>query len=324
MKKIEEEVFSFGGFEVAVAMCIGAYVPEKSNEPAEEMIRKAEVALFKAKSAGKSRLVFYDRAMGEEIKRKLLLSAEMRKSMKANEFFIHYQPIFDISNGKITEVEALLRWESSTLGSILPAEFIPVAEENGLIDEIGYYVMKSVFKQVKQWKNEGMRIEVAINISPVQLLNKNFISRFRQLIRKYDIDYKQIKFEITETQILMDEERIVKFLGRMLKLGLDISLDDFGVGFSSIKNMVLFPISEIKIDKYFVDKLLHDEKTEIITESIIHAAKKAKYKLIAEGVETQEQFDKLKDMGFDKIQGYYISKPMPSEDITNFIRSFQI
>jgi EAL domain-containing protein (putative c-di-GMP-specific phosphodiesterase class I) len=110
----------------------------------------------------------------------------------------------------------------------------------------------------------------------------------------------------------------------MLKLGLDISLDDFGVGFSSIKNMVLFPISEIKIDKYFVDKLLHDEKTEIITESIIHAAKKAKYKLIAEGVETQEQFDKLKDMGFDKIQGYYISKPMPSEDITNFIRSFQI
>ncbi|MDK2811771.1 MAG: hypothetical protein PWR27_2480 [Petroclostridium sp.] len=318
IKKFETTAFSIGGQEVSVTISIGAYIPEKRNEPAEDMIRKADIALFKAKSNGKSQLAFYDKPMDDEIKRKLLLTSEMRKSMNEKEFSVHYQPIFDISRGKATEAEALLRWESRSLGSVSPAEFVPVAEENGLISGIGYFVMESVFRQLKLWEKEGMEIKVAINISPVQLLNRSFISKFKELVRKFDIDYRKIKFEITETQILTDKGGIVKFLGRMLKTGLDISLDDFGVGFSSIKNMILFPISEIKIDKSFTDKLLHDEKTEVIVESIIHAAKKSGYKVTAEGVETKRQFEKLRHMGCDKIQGYYISKPMPPEGIMAF------
>ncbi|TDT50275.1 putative bifunctional diguanylate cyclase/phosphodiesterase [Fonticella tunisiensis] len=324
IKKLETMAFYVEGQEVLLTISIGAYIPEKRNEPAENMIRKADIALFKAKRNGKSQLAFYDKPMDDEIKRKLLLTSEMRKSMNEKEFSVHYQPIFNISMGKVTEAEALLRWESRTLGSVSPAEFVPVAEENGLISGISYFVMESVFKQLKLWEKEGIEIKVAINISPVQLLNRGFISSFKELVRKFDIDYRKIKFEITETQILTDEGGIVKFLGRMLKTGLDISLDDFGVGFSSIKNMILFPISEIKIDKSFTDKLLHDEKAEAIVESVIHAAKKLGYKVTAEGVETKRQFEKLKYMGCDKIQGYYISKPMPPEGIIAFIRSLEL
>ncbi len=322
VKKFETASFSVGGQEVSITISMGVYIPKKLDELTEDLIRKADIALFKAKSNGKSQLAFYDELMDDEIKRKILLNSEMRKSINEKEFYVHYQPIFDISKGRATEVEALLRWESRTIGSIFPAEFIPVAEGSGLIKAIGDFVMESVFRQLKLWEKEGMEIKVAINISPVQLLNKAFISKFKELVRKFNIDYKKIKFEITETQILTDKGEIVKFLYRMLKSGLDISLDDFGTGFSSIKNMILFPISEIKIDKSFSDKLLYDEKTEAIIESIIYAAKKSGYKVTAEGVETQTQFEKLRGMGCDKIQGYYIGKPMSPEQITDFIRSF--
>jgi EAL domain-containing protein (putative c-di-GMP-specific phosphodiesterase class I) len=167
-----------------------------------------------------------------------------------------------------------------------------------------------------------MEIKVAINVSPVQLTNKGFMSKFKELVRKFNIDYRKIKFEITETQILTDKGDIVEFLDRMLKTGLDISLDDFGTGFSSIKNMILFPISEIKIDKSFSDKILYDKKAEAIVESIIYAAKKSGYKVTAEGIETQTQFEKIRSMGCDKIQGYYIGKPMSPERIIDFMRSF--
>lgn len=324
VKKFETESFSVGEQEVSVTISMGVYIPKKLDELAEDLIRKADIALFKAKSNGKSQLAFYDKSMDDEIKRKILLTSEMRKSINEKEFYVHYQPIFDISKGRVTEAEALLRWKSRTIGSISPDEFISVAEGSGLINAIGDFVMESVFRQLKLWEKEGMEIKVAINISPVQLINKRFISKFKELVRKFNIDYKKIKFEITETQILTDKGEIVKFLDRMLKTGLDISLDDFGTGFSSIKNMILFPISEIKIDKSFSDKLLYDEKAEAIVESIIYAAKKSGYKVTAEGVETQTQFEKLIGMGCDKIQGYYISKPMSPEYITDFMRSFEL
>lgn len=322
VKKFETASFSIGWQEVSVTISMGIYITKKLDELAEDMVRKADIALFKAKSNGKSQLAFYDKPMDDEIKRKILLTSEMRKSINEKEFSVQYQPIFDISKGKVTEAEALLRWESRTIGSISPAEFISVAEDSGLIYAIGDFVMESVFRQLKLWEKGGMEIKVAINVSPIQLTNTGFMSKFKELVRRFNVDYKKIKFEITESQILTDKEEIVKFLDRMLKTGLDISLDDFGTGFSSIKNMILFPISEIKIDRSFSDKILYDEKAEAIVESIIYAAKKSGYKVTAEGIETQTQFEKIRAMGCDKIQGYYIGKPMSPEGIIDFMQYF--
>lgn len=220
---------------------------------------------------------------------------------------------------KIEEVEALMRWNHEELGEISPAEFIPIAEEMVIIRELGYWLIKKVLRQIKEWNKEGLNLKVAINISPQQVAEKDFLKKMKETINKEDIDFRQIKLEITETQIFKLDEQRLKDLTELINLGVDIALDDFGEGYSSIKSLVFLPITEVKIDKIFIDYIHQDKKIQKLISSIIYAVHELGYKVIAEGVEYKEQFDKLLEYGCDKIQGFYISKPINEKDIVEFV-----
>lgn len=321
IKRFNENVFYIGTNKIILSFSAGIYIPNPVNvETIEEIVRKADLAMLKAKRSGKSQFAYYDEAMEGDIKRDLLMTAEMKTGLKNNEFYLNYQPIYDLKRKQVLEIEALLRWENSLLGNVSPIEFIPVAEQYGYIVELGYFVLEEVCRQLRRWKKEGFNIKVAVNISPAQLTNRNFLPRLKRIIESYNIDIKDISFEITETQILKDEKENIKTLKTLMDAGSTIVLDDFGIGFSSIKNLAFFPISEIKIDKSFTASLLSDKKVETIVQSIVYAAKKAGYKVTIEGVEDEKQYKKAKEIGCDKVQGYYISRPVAAEEITHFLK----
>lgn len=206
------------------------------------------------------------------------------------------------------------------MGNVSPSEFILVAEQYGYIVELGYFVLEEVCRQLKRWKKEGFNVKVAVNISPLQLTSRNFLHRLMEIMECYSVGIEDIRFEITETQILKDEKENIGALKKLMDAGSTIVLDDFGGGFSSIKNLVFFPISEIKIDRSFTASLLSNKKIETIIQSIIYASKKAGYKVTIEGVEDEKQYKKAKEIGCDKVQGYYISRPVAAEEITHFLR----
>lgn len=321
IRRFNENVFYIGTNKIILSLSAGIYIPNPVNvETIEEIVRKADLAMLKAKRKGKNQFAFYDEAMEGDIKRDLFIAAEMKTGLKNNEFYLNYQPVYDLKEEQVSEVEALLRWGNGLLGDVSPTEFIPVAEQYGYIVELGYFVLEEVCRQLERWKKEGFNVKVAVNISPAQLTNRNFLPRLKRIIESYNVDIKDISFEITETQILKDEKENIKTLKTLMDAGSTIVLDDFGVGFSSIKNLVFFPVSEIKIDRSFTASLLSDKKIETIIQSIIYAAKKAGYKVTIEGVEDEKQYKKAKEIGFDKVQGYYISRPVAAEEITHFIK----
>lgn len=321
IKRFNENIFYIGPNKVPLRFSVGIYIPNPVNaETKEEILRKADLAMLKAKRNGKNQFAFYDEAMEEDIKRGLFIAAEMKTGLKNNEFYLNYQPVYDLKEEQVSEVEALLRWRNSLLGDVSPIEFIPIAENYGYIGELGYFVLEEVCRQLRRWKKEGFNIKVAVNISPAQLTNRNFLPRLKRIIESCDIDIRDISFEITETQILKDEKENIDALKKLMDAGSTIVMDDSGVGFSSIKNFVFFPVSEIKIDRSFTASLLSDKKIETIIQSIIYAAKKAGYKVTIEGVEDEKQYKKAKEIGCDKVQGYYISRPVAAEEITHFFK----
>lgn len=328
MRHIDEKIYLIlerfkGGIEVedleiVVSASIGIYIP-KDCDSIDDAIRKAEVAMHEAKRKSKGQYIYFDEHIEEKIKRKAAISKELRKSIKREELYLLYQPIFDIKENKILEVEVLLRWKNKELGEVSPAEFIPIAEETGFIRELGLWVIKKVCNQMKKWEKKNVNPKVAINISPYQFEDRNFFNNLKNIIKNEGIDFNKIKFEITETQILKSEKQNIRNLIELTKLGTSISLDDFGVGYSSLKNLTFFPITEIKIDKSFIDYLYKDEKIQKLIFLIILMAHNLGYKVTAEGVESKEQLDKLLEYGCDKIQGFYISKPISEKDIVEFV-----
>jgi len=325
IKKIHKElneIFYIDGYEIIMTSSIGIYEPH-AGESIENSIRKAFIALYQAKEKGCNQYACYTQETEEEIKRKSLLIIELRKNLQNKnfkEFYIVYQPIYSIEKNQIEEVEALIRWENPLLGSIPPSEFIPVAEETGIIRELGYWLIDEVIKHIKQWQKEGINLRVAINLSPKQVEEKEFLNKIKNILKKEKIEYKKVKFEITETQILSLNKENQKILEEFIKLGTDIAIDDFGEGYSSIKNIVFFPINAIKIDKSLVDFVHKDTKIQLLISSFISFAHQIGYQVTAEGVENKEQFDRLIKYGCDKIQGYYIKEPVNEIGLVNFIK----
>lgn len=326
MQKRLCKLFKIQGYEIIITSSIGIYQPA-IGENLEEVIRKAYIALHKAKKQGGKKLAFYTGQTEENIQRKAIITKELNKSLingMFNGFTIVYQPIYSIKKKRIEEVESLIRWENSILGNVSPSEFIPIAEETGIMQDLGYWIIKKVIKQIKEWEKEGIKLKVAINISPKEVEENNFLNNIKKLIEREKINYNQIKFEITETQILSLEEENLRILKELKQLGVDISIDDFGEGYSSIKNMIFLPINEIKIDKKFVEYIHIDEKIELLVTSLILFAHKVGYKVTAEGVEYKEQFIKLVECGCDSIQGYFISRPIQQEEVKTIMENIKL
>jgi len=315
---------------VYTSASIGITVYPDDGVRSSSLLKNADTAMYSAKYNGKSKYSFFNKDMRDVVVRRVAIEKGLRLALQNDELEIHYQPQVDIIKNKIKGFEALLRWNSSELGRISPDEFIPVAEQSGLIIPMGDWLIKAVYLQNNFWKSKGYIYDtIAINLSAIQLENEKFEETLKNLISETNINPKFVELEITESILMKDFEKSIKLLTEIRNLGINIALDDFGTGYSSLSYLKQLPINTLKIDKSFIDNIVTNEREKAIVDGIIQLAQKIGLDVVAEGAETKEQIRILQEMGCNQIQGYYFSKPLPASEIeerflkTNWIESYK-
>lgn len=305
-----------------VTASIGISRFPNDGKDAETLIRRADIAMYKAKSQTEDKIFFYSIEMSKEIEERFHLTNLLVRAIPNNELFIYYQPIFNIQNPRsIVGMEALLRWENPVLGEIMPEKFIPLAEKTGLIMYIGEWVLEQVCKQINLWQRTSCKvIPVAVNISVKQLEQHDFSTKVKEIIERYNLNPSILELEITESVSSGDVVTIVKNLKELKRYGLKISMDDFGTGFSSLGQLDLFELDKLKIDKIFIDDLTNITKKQNLVKSIIALARSLELQVVAEGIETCEQYRYLKQIGCEQGQGYLFSKPLTPEEIEKLLK----
>ncbi|MBU3126824.1 sensor domain-containing protein [Clostridium tagluense] len=320
---------SIVGKQVYTSASIGITVFPDDGHETNILLKNADTAMYSSKYNGKAKYSFFNKNMSDIVVRRVEIEKGLRRALEKNEFEIYYQPQIDIINNKIKGFEALLRWNSTELGKISPSEFIPVAEASGLIIPMGDWIIRTVYIQNNLWKSKGYLYDtIAINLSAVQLQNDKFEENLKRIITETEVNTRFVELEITESILMKDFEKGVKLLTEIRGLGINIALDDFGTGYSSLSYLKQLPINTLKIDKSFIDNIVTNEREKAIVDGIIQLAQKIELDVIAEGVETKEQIKLLQSMGCNQIQGYYFSKPLPSDEIeekflkTNWIKPY--
>ncbi|MDI2587579.1 EAL domain-containing protein [Psychrobacillus sp. NEAU-3TGS] len=320
-KKAEEilqlfqQPFYVGMKELHTTASIGVAIYPEYPISKEQLMVYADNAMYQAKSQGKNRYVVHTAELLNVMMDDYKLEVDLRKALDKNEFVLHYQPQINNYTGELVGFEALIRWQHPTLGLIHPGKFIKLAEENGLITQIGEWVIEEACSQIKKWQDAGMiPVKMSVNLSTQQFLTRNLISFMENVLERTAIDPAYLVVEITE-YMAMEGEYSIHVLKQLKALGIGISIDDFGTGYSSLNYLKNFPIDYIKIDKSFVSELMNNEKDTIIVKAIITLAHNLHKEVIAEGVETKEQLDFLKDHQCDISQGYYFNKPLPVDEI---------
>lgn len=283
------------------------------------LLKHADSAMYHAKDFGGDTYAFYNEQLSIDIQRRLELEQELVHALKKEEFTLHYQPQYSLSTGKITATEALIRWESDTLGSVSPEEFISVAEDTGMIIELGYFVLRSACEEYMKWKAMGIDISLmAINISSVQLRQPDAFMRFQSILKETGMSAKNIEIELTERYIMEYTTEKLTILDDLRSIGCRISIDDFGTGYSSMSYLKSLAIDTIKIDKSFILDLPNNQHDAEVSKAIIVLSQSLGYEVIAEGIETVEQENLLKTYNCDMGQGYYFAKPMDSKTFVDF------
>lgn len=304
------------GPEIFLTVSVGvAEYPEASTKTLE-LINCAEIVMFKAKSMGKDKVLYYDGSILDDFLKNIKIENKLKDAIFEQNFSMSYQPQFRTTDKVLRGVEALIRWKDDDGKMISPAVFIPIAEKNGTIVPIGTWVIEESLRAYAEWKRKyHYPMIISLNISAIQYKQPDFIDKVLGLMDKYQILPSEIELEITESILIDDFKEITEKLVILRDIGIKISLDDFGTGYSSLSYLKGLPIDTLKIDKSFIDTVIADENTRIITESIIYMVKKLGYETIAEGVETEEQYRYLNEIACDNIQGYLLGKPMPAEKI---------
>lgn len=309
------------GQEVKMTVSVGVAEYPESAAGTLELINCAEIVMFKAKSQGKDAIQYYDSAILEDFLQTVTIQTKLKEVVFEQNFTMYFQPQCYAAGRQLRGVEALIRWKDDQGDMISPAVFIPIAEKNGAIVPIGNWVVEKSVQIFADWRKKyTYPLILSLNISAVQCKQDGFIDSVLHILDRYGVSPQEIELEITETILVEDFEETKKRLGDLRKTGIRISLDDFGTGFSSLSYLKGLPIDTLKIDKSFVDTLLTDVNTKIITESIIYMVKRLGYETIAEGVETEEQFTYLRELSCDMIQGYYTGRPMPAEGIEKLLK----
>ncbi|WP_165763775.1 EAL domain-containing protein [Halalkalibacter urbisdiaboli] len=304
------------GREYHISSSIGLSVYPDNSLDAETMMLQADMAMYSAKAQGRNRLQLYSEEMNEYNIERLNMETLLRKALDRDELILHYQPLYEMGNGKILGVEALLRWDSPELGMVKPMDFIPLAEETGLIIPIGEWVVKEACLLNKLWENRGLpSFKIFVNISSRQLNDTNFVECVKDILKETDCFPGVLCLEITETTMLEDITYSTKTLQQLVEMGVNICIDDFGTGYSSFSVLKNLPVQMIKIDKSFIDDIATDLKNSTIVQAIIHMSHIMSLKVVAEGVETAEQMEVLKKLEVDYVQGFIISKPVPYEEL---------
>uniref|UniRef100_UPI00258F73A2 putative bifunctional diguanylate cyclase/phosphodiesterase n=1 Tax=uncultured Massilia sp. TaxID=169973 RepID=UPI00258F73A2 len=310
-----------GTKEFFVTCSIGVAVYPTDATPADTLIEHADIAMYSAKKMGRNNFQFYTPAMNEESLERVRIEGALRNALERNEFVLHYQPQVDLKTGQIVGMEALIRWKHPELGMVPPNRFIGIAEETGLIVQIGAWVLRTACAQNKAWQDAGLgRLRVAVNLSARQFGAADLITGLEAVLVDTALDPECLEIELTESLFMSDVTPAVELLHRMKSLGVNLSIDDFGTGFSSLSYLSRFPIDVLKIDRSFVADITHDANDAAIVTSIIALAHNLKLAVIAEGVETLEQLDYLRSHGCDEMQGYYFSKPLAPDDFEALLR----
>lgn len=307
--------------EIHISGSIGVTLfPVDSSEP-KQLQKNADTAMYEAKAAGRNAYRYFTPEMNAYIKQRMELEAQLRNALEREEFCLHYQPKIDLGSGKITGVEALIRWQQPGEGLVYPDKFIPLAEEVGLIMPISKWVLKTACRQSHQWQSEGFdNLRMSINISPRQLDDKkSLLDDFQMNISEFQIDPDCLELELTENLVMEKLSVAMEILEELNSLGIHLAIDDFGTGYSSLAYLKQFPIKTLKIDKSFIRNLTVGSNDSAIVSAIIAMAQKLSLSVVAEGVETREQLDFLKSNGCTEVQGYYFSKPVTAEEFTELL-----
>ena len=309
-----------GDHEVSVMTSIGISIYPTDGDDGDTLLRKADVAMYRAKSDGKSCYRFYSESMSHQGSDRLRLENRLRRAVDRGEMYINYQPQVDINTGKICGAEALLRWHDGEHGMISPKEFIPVAEESGLIIPIGEWILRTACTHAKSWQDKGLNcVKLSVNISLRQFIQKDFAHMVGRILKETGLDANYLELELTESVVMDNAEAVVKILGELKETGVRLAIDDFGTGYSSLIYLKLMPIDIIKIDQSFVRDMAVNVNDAAICDAIIRLAKSLNLEVIAEGVETMEQIELLKRLDCCNIQGYVVSKPLKAEDFEVFL-----
>jgi diguanylate cyclase (GGDEF)-like protein/PAS domain S-box-containing protein len=314
------EPFKIDNYEVFTSASIGIIVSGGESRPAEDLLRDADAAMYRAKESGKARYEIFDREMHAQNINLLQTETDLRHALDRNEFEVLYQPIVDLVTGNVREFEALIRWRHPRHGLIGPNEFVGVAEETGLIVPVGRWILEESCRQIAEWQRlVGFDLSVSVNLSAKQLMHPTLIKQVREVLFSTGLNPCQLKLEVTETTVMEHSDRALKILLDLHALGLALSTDDFGTGYSSLSYLQKFPFGRLKIDRSFINKMDEDRKSGAIVKTILMLGENLDIHVVAEGIETLSQLDKLRSLGCTAGQGYLFSRPIDRETAEHFL-----
>ncbi len=315
-ERIKEPFLLSTGQEITISVSVGVAEYPEAAKTTLELINCAEIVMFKVKGKGKAAIKYFDAPILNEFLQNVNIENKLKEAVFNQNFMMNFQPQYYADTQKLRGMEALIRWRDNDGKMISPGVFIPIAEKNGTIVPIGTWVVEESIKTFVTWKKQyDCNVILSLNISPIQYMRDEFVDSIIGIIQKYNVDPKELELEITESVLIENFKDVIEKLQILRSYGIRISLDDFGTGYSSLSYIKGLPIDTLKIDKSFIDTIITDENTKIITESIIYMVKKLGLETIAEGVETQDQLRYLQDIGCDCIQGFLLGRPMPKEEM---------
>jgi diguanylate cyclase (GGDEF)-like protein/PAS domain S-box-containing protein len=315
-------LFEIDSKEIYVSASIGiTYYPDDGSDP-ETLIKNADIAMYDAKESGKNRFKFFTSALNDEVVKKHNLDQRIRKAIDNDEFVAYFQPRVSLETGRPVAMETLARWVTEDGSIVSPADFIPVLEENGLIYELCRSMLIQTCEFLMRIRNElGIITKASVNLSPKQLDKPEIVDCIADLIKSFGVEPGQIEMEITENDVMRDTPKTVAIFNKLMENSISVYIDDFGTGYSSLHYLKLFPIRGLKIDRSFIRDMLEDKSDEAITRTMIIFSQTFGIEAIAEGVETKEQAEALRDMGCREVQGFYFAGPMPAEDYISYLES---
>jgi predicted signal transduction protein with EAL and GGDEF domain len=314
--KLFAEPFAIESQEVSITCSLGVSIYPDHAADQDTLVRNADIAMYQAKLGGKNTFQFFTAEMSRALQRRTAIEKGLRNAIAADELTLNFQPQYDLHNLELVGVEALLRWHSAELGSVAPTEFIPIAEESGLIISIGEWVLQSACRQMAEWRQLGLLLPVmSINFSAKQLRAPNLAQHILAVVEQAQIDPRLIEIELTESIMMENLHSLIDDFSTLQQQGIKLSIDDFGTGYSSMAYLKRLPLDRIKIDRAFVRDLPHNANDREIVAAMIAMAHNLGLSVTAEGVEQKNQADFLREIGCDTVQGFYFGKPMPASEL---------